>query len=71
MFGLFKRRTETLVADKGRVSCPSRGTDIDTDRCFDCPYVLAIVDEQDTTFVRCTPPQRKLAGRASLSLLTS
>ena len=59
MFGAFKSRVETLVADRGRVACPSRGRDTDVDHCFDCPRVREIVREPDATLVRCEPVRRR------------
>jgi hypothetical protein len=57
MFGIFKGRVETLVADKGLVRCPGRGVDTDIDVCYECPQVRAILQEQDATLVRCVPEQ--------------
>lgn len=71
MFGLFTPRVETLVACEGRVVCPSRGVDTDIDLCVDCPRLTEILQEHETTFIRCTPLPQKRFARASWNLIPS
>jgi hypothetical protein len=43
------------VIDRGRVACPVRGRDVETDLCADCRWALEVDEHARPPFVRCRP----------------
>ena len=54
--------------EHGRVLCPVRAEDVDTDACFACGYLVSRSDEPDGGGqLRCRPPRGHALKRDSLA----
>ena len=49
------RRRDQHLVDNGTVGCPSRGEDVDVERCLACPAFGNLVAADDVTYVLCRP----------------
>jgi len=61
LFTLFNPRH---YIDRGRVNCPLRGGDVETDACAGCRWLEEIQEEGKLPFVRCRPPAPLLLPEA-------
>jgi len=55
MFTLFDRPSHEHFIDNGKVWCPVRGRDVETDVCAGCRSLEAIELDGERPYVRCEP----------------
>ena len=55
MFSFFRTPSYEHYVDRGCVSCPRRGCDVEVDRCAGCEWMTAIDLQAKPAFVRCRP----------------
>jgi hypothetical protein len=56
MFALLNRPSYDHFIDNGKVWCPVRGRDVESDLCAGCRSREAIELDGERPFVRCNPP---------------
>jgi hypothetical protein len=55
MFSLFRSPGGEHYVDRGCVSCPRRGRDVEVDLCAGCEWMTKIDLHAKPPFVRCEP----------------
>ena len=55
MFTFFDRPSREHFIDNGKVGCPVRGRDVETDVCAGCRSLEAIEADGERPYVRCEP----------------
>ena len=55
MFSFFRPAGYEHYVDRGCVSCPRRGRDVEVDLCAGCQWMTSIDLEAKPPFVRCRP----------------
>ncbi len=60
MFSLFPRPLDQHFIDNGRVGCPVRECDVESDSCVVCTRMIEIDEKAKMPFVRCRPVPRPL-----------
>jgi len=60
MFSLFRSQSGRGFIDNGRVACPARGYDVETDICAGCRWLVEMDETAKLPFVRCHPQARPI-----------
>jgi len=60
MFTLFPRPLDRHFIDGGRVPCPVRECDVESDVCAGCRWMTDMDEKAELPYVRCTPAPRPL-----------
>lgn len=60
MFRLMRAREEHRFIDGGRVACPLRERDVDSESCLRCGYVRDLEPDAPMPQVSCRPPRKLL-----------
>ena len=55
MFSFIRPSAYDHYVDRGCVSCPRRGRDVEVDLCAGCEYMTSIDLQAKPAFVRCRP----------------
>jgi hypothetical protein len=60
MFSLFRSPLDRHFIDDGRVGCPARGCDVESDVCAGCRWLVDMEETAKLPFVRCRPEPRPI-----------